>query len=97
VKAEPFAHYVYIPAQQTGYYVDDLDEAIDDLTNCECEVTPLFKRPADTREAEARALDAERWRFQELQIDITPYLREYHSGVLLSAEDIDAAIAKEKK
>ena len=34
-------HYIYIPARQHGYLVEDLDEAIDDLTNCACEVTPL--------------------------------------------------------
>jgi hypothetical protein len=36
--------------------------------------------------------DAERWRFQNSLPDLSPYLREYHSGVLLSTEDIDAAL-----
>ena len=39
--APVLGHYIYIPAQQHGYLVEDLDEAIDDLTNCACEVTPL--------------------------------------------------------
>ena len=50
----PFAFYVYIPDQQNGYYVDELDEAIDDLTNCECEVTPLYASPPADTPAEAQ-------------------------------------------
>ncbi len=45
-------------------------------------------------EAEVAELrkDAERWRFQDALPDLSPYLREYHSGVLLSTEVIDAAM-----
>ena len=39
---EPFAYWVYVRAEQRGEFVHDLDDAIDDLTNCECEVTPLY-------------------------------------------------------
>lgn len=35
--------------------------------------------------------DAERWRFVDDCLDLTPYLREYHSGMCLSNEAIDAA------
>lgn len=44
---EPFAYYVYIPAEQRGELVHDLDEATDDLTNCECEVTKLYAAPSE--------------------------------------------------
>ena len=42
--AEPLAYYIYIAEQQTGYVVEDLDEAIDDLTNTDAESTPLYQR-----------------------------------------------------
>lgn len=44
---EAFAYYVYIPAEQRGELVHDLDEATDELTNCECVVTRLVEEPRD--------------------------------------------------
>jgi hypothetical protein len=41
----PIAYWVYVPAEQRGEFVHDLDEAVDDLTNCECEVTKLYAAP----------------------------------------------------
>lgn len=38
----PFAYYIHIAAEQRGEFVHDLDEAMDDLTNCECKITELF-------------------------------------------------------
>jgi hypothetical protein len=43
---EPFAYYIYIAAEQRGELVHDLEDAMDDLTNCECEITELFDHPA---------------------------------------------------
>jgi hypothetical protein len=42
--AVPMAHYVYIADQQTGYVVEDLDDAIDDLTNTNATTQPLFAK-----------------------------------------------------
>lgn len=39
---KPFGYFVYVLAEQRGEFVHDLDDAVDDLTNCECEVTPLY-------------------------------------------------------
>jgi len=41
----------------------------------------------------ALEVDAARWKEVEYATDLTPYLREYHSGVCLSVETIDATIA----
>lgn len=41
----PFAYYIHIAADQRGEFVHDLDEALDDLTNCECKITELFDHP----------------------------------------------------
>ena len=40
--SKPFAYYIHIAAEQRGEFVHDLDEALDDLTNCECKITELF-------------------------------------------------------
>lgn len=42
--SKPFAYYIHIAAEQRGEFVHDLDEALDDLTNCECKITELFDR-----------------------------------------------------
>lgn len=42
VEPAPFGFWVYIPDEQRGEFVHDLDDAIDDLTNCDCEVTRLY-------------------------------------------------------
>lgn len=39
--SEPFGYYVHVPAEQRGKFVFDLDDALDDLTDCECHVTEL--------------------------------------------------------
>lgn len=44
--SEPFAYYIHIAAEQRGEFVHDLDEALDDLTNCECKITELFDHAA---------------------------------------------------
>ena len=43
--SKPFAYYIHIAAEQRGEFVHDLDEALDDLTNCECKITELFDHP----------------------------------------------------
>jgi hypothetical protein len=43
---KPFGYFVYVPSEQRGEFVHDLDEATDDLTNCECEVWELYDHPA---------------------------------------------------
>ena len=48
-------------------------------------------------ELESLRKDAERWKLIDAETDLTPYLREYHSGVCLSVEAIDAAIAAAPK
>lgn len=40
--SKPFAYYIHIAAEQRGEFVHDLDEALDDLTNCDCKITELF-------------------------------------------------------
>jgi hypothetical protein len=44
----PFAYWVYIAAERRGEFVHHLDDAIDDLTNCECTVTPLYEAAPPT-------------------------------------------------
>lgn len=39
---KPFAYYIHIAAEQRGEFVHNLDEALDDLTNCDCKITELF-------------------------------------------------------
>ena len=36
--------------------------------------------------------DAKRWQFIDACQDLTPFLREYHSGVCLSIEEINKAM-----
>ncbi len=43
--AEPYAYAVYFPDQPTEELVHDLDELLDDMTNREHTVTPLFATP----------------------------------------------------
>lgn len=50
---KPFGHFIHIAAEQRGEFVHDLDEAIEDLTNCECEVTALYDHPATPSPATA--------------------------------------------
>lgn len=67
--AEPFAYYVYIPAEQRGEFVHDLDEAVDDLTNCECEITELYAAPPQPVSAEAGKGVDRTGRIHELKTD----------------------------
>jgi hypothetical protein len=44
---EPVAWMVYIPSQQSQYVTDDIDDPqlVDDLTNTDAELTPLYTHP----------------------------------------------------
>ena len=61
--SKPFAYYIHIAAEQRGEFVHDLDEALDDLTNCECKITELFDRatPAPAVGASPAAESALTW------------------------------------
>lgn len=39
---QPVAWHVYIPAEERQEYATELDELVDELTNCECETTALY-------------------------------------------------------
>ena len=65
------AYSIYIPDQQSGYVVEDLDDAIDDLTNEECEVTPLYPAYSGAFAVQA-AIEADAARYR--------WLREGTSG-----------------
>lgn len=45
VGVEPYAYAIYLPDQPTELLVHDLEEAIDDLTNREHEIKPLYTAP----------------------------------------------------
>ena len=47
VQVEPVAYCVYFPDDQRQEFCQDLDELIDDLTNCRYEVMPLFATPQE--------------------------------------------------
>ena len=55
VLPEPYAYAIVIARDSRIELVHDLDDAIDDLTNCECEVIPLYTSepaaPVDARDA----------------------------------------------
>ena len=42
---KPFAYYVHFPEEQRGEFVNNLDDLLDDMTNFEHIVTPLYSRP----------------------------------------------------
>ena len=73
---------------------DKFEKALDELLN---NFAGLGHSTIDECFDKLRALhraaleDAERWRKVEAEPDLTPWLREYHSGVCLSVEAIDAA------
>lgn len=46
VREKPYAYAVVIPAHDDILLVHDLDDAMEELTNNECEVMPLYLRPA---------------------------------------------------
>ncbi|AMM23202.1 hypothetical protein [Variovorax sp. PAMC 28711] len=43
---KPYAYAIIIPDERRVELVHDLDEAVDELTNCACEVLPLYDHPA---------------------------------------------------
>lgn len=47
---------------------------------------------AGVRAGMAQSQDAKRWQFIDACQDLTPFLREYHSGVCLSIEEINKAM-----
>lgn len=55
--SKPFAYYIHIAAEQRGEFVHDLDEALDDLTNCECKITELFDHATPAPAVGARLSD----------------------------------------
>lgn len=70
LSAEPFAYWVYIPAEQRGELVHDLEEVVDELTNCECEITELFDHPAPAAAPQAGEPVA-REDFDKMSSDLT--------------------------
>jgi len=57
--AEPYAYAIRIPAEDRIELVHSLDEVTDELTNCECVVTPLYDAPQQPAEAAPGAIPAE--------------------------------------
>lgn len=55
---EPVAWEVYVAEQQNGYIVDDLEDPqlVDDLTNHNAELTPLYRAPPQASEPAAEVV-----------------------------------------
>lgn len=65
------------------------------LCQAQTAIEALMATLAETQAENARMRkDAERWREVDAVIDLTPYLREYHSGVCFSVDAIDAALSQ---
>ena len=60
------AYSIYIPDQQSVYVVESLDEATDDLTNEECEITPLYPAYSGAFAVQA-AMEADAARYRYLR------------------------------
>jgi hypothetical protein len=95
----PFAFWVYVPDEQRGEFVHDLDDAIDDLTNCKCEVTNLYDHPpgeldsARVREALAPMLA---WTEEGPRVCDDPFDRGYASAQDTARELVLAALTSLK-
>ena len=90
--SKPFGYYIHIAAEQRGEFVHDLDEALDDLTNCECKITELFDH-AIPAPAVGASLTELREAFRPVDPHAWPWTKEQSRNYPQKAADIiNAAI-----
>lgn len=94
VGQKPYAYCVYIAAEQRGELVYDLEDAMDDLSNCECEITELFDHPPAPAAPSLDAQDAARYRWlrdPETNLDALA-ADNWKDGEVYSGDELDHAI-----